>query len=63
MKMIEIIISPQGESRLETRGFSGPTCREASVFLEQALGPRSSERLTGEFHQTVTDLETIPEGQ
>ena len=55
-KIIEIIVSPQGETTVQTKGFSGPSCREASKFLEQALGQRTDERLTSEFHasQDVT---------
>ena len=51
MKTIDILITPDGQSRVETRGFSGSSCREASQFLEQALGRRTNEELTAEFHQ------------
>jgi hypothetical protein len=50
MKTIEITVSPKGETRVETRGFSGPACREASRFVEQALGTKTAETLTAEFH-------------
>ena len=50
-KVIEITVDPQGNSRVETRGFAGGACREASRFLETALGRRSAETLTAEFHQ------------
>lgn len=63
MKTIELIISPQGEARLESRGFSGPACREATAFLEQALGPTTSERITGEFHQSQPQREAIHESR
>ncbi|MEQ8636386.1 DUF2997 domain-containing protein [Gimesia maris] len=53
MKIIEIIISTDGQSRIETRGFTGSRCRDASRFLEAALGTVSSEHLTAEYHQTV----------
>jgi hypothetical protein len=52
MKRIEIIVDPQGNTRLETRGFAGAACREASKFLEEALGSRTGETLTAEFHKT-----------
>ena len=52
MKRIEIVIAPNGESRVETKGFQGPECRTASQFLEQALGRTTSETLTSEFHQS-----------
>jgi hypothetical protein len=51
-KTIEIIVSPTGQTTVETRGFAGASCQEASRFLEQALGNRTSERLTAEFYQT-----------
>lgn len=51
MKTIEIIVSPQGETRIETKGFFGAECREASRPFEQALGRRDIEKLTAEFHQ------------
>ncbi|MBN72932.1 MAG: hypothetical protein CME32_27065 [Gimesia sp.] len=53
MKTIEIIISTDGQSRIETRGFTGSRCRNASRFLESALGKVSSEQLTAEYHQMV----------
>ena len=51
MKIIEITVSSKGETKVETRGFIGGACREASRFLEQALGARTAEALTAEFHQ------------
>ena len=51
MKTIKITVSPTGQTRVETRGFTGGECREASRFVEQALGTRSAETLTAEFHQ------------
>lgn len=52
MKTIVIIVSPQGNSSLETRGFSGTGCRDASRFLEQALGKTAEEKLTTEFFRS-----------
>jgi len=50
-RIIEIIVSPKGETKLETKGFSGSSCQAASRLLEQALGSRTGETLTAEFHQ------------
>jgi Protein of unknown function (DUF2997) len=50
-KTIEIIVSPKGETKIETKGFSGSECRLASQFVEQALGQRTAEQMTAEFHQ------------
>jgi Protein of unknown function (DUF2997) len=51
MKTIEITISSNGETRVETKGFQGAECRQASRFIEQALGQRTAEQLTAEFYQ------------
>ena len=37
-QIIEVTVSPQGETTVQTKGFTGSTCQEASKFLEQALG-------------------------
>ena len=51
MKTIEIVVGPKGETTVQTKGFTGPGCRDASKFVEQALGQRTAEQLTPEFHQ------------
>lgn len=51
MKTIEIIVSPQGEVRLETKGFTGPACQAASHFLREALGPVIADEKTAAYHQ------------
>ena len=51
--VIEIIVTSKGETTVTTRGFAGQSCRDASKFIEQALGQRTSETLTAEFHQTA----------
>jgi hypothetical protein len=59
LKTSEIVVSPTGESTVQTRGFSGGECRHASEFLEQALGARSQERLTAEFYQRCAQPQAI----
>ncbi len=49
MKIIEVTVSPTGLARIETQGFTGSDCRQASRFIEQALGQSVSEKLTGEY--------------
>ena len=56
---IEIIVSPSGETTVQTKGFSGSSCREASKFIEQALGEKTNETLTAEFHQAATTQQTL----
>ncbi|QDV35552.1 DUF2997 domain-containing protein [Tautonia plasticadhaerens] len=50
-KVIEITVGPKGETRVETKGFSGGECRIASQYVEQALGRRTAEQMTAEFYQ------------
>lgn len=59
--IIEVVISPTGETQLETRGFTGPDCREASRYLEQALGTKASERLTSGFYQIAPVASAVPQ--
>ena len=63
MKKIEIIVAPNGGTRVETTGFVGAECREASRFLEQALGQRQTERLTNDFYVTESEQQRLQEGQ
>ena len=57
MKIIEIVISPNGQTRVETKGFAGAECRDASKFIEQALGKQTGEQLTAEFHSSASIYE------
>jgi hypothetical protein len=50
-KTIEIIVNARGETTVTTKGFTGSSCRDATKYIEQALGSRTSETLTAEFHQ------------
>jgi hypothetical protein len=56
---IEILVSLNGESIVQTKGFSGSSCRDASKFIEQALGDRTTESLTAEFHQTAKTQQQV----
>jgi hypothetical protein len=58
---IEVTVSPRGETRIETIGFTGSTCRDASKLLEAALGVRETEQLTSEFHATASAEERQPQ--
>ena len=51
-RIIEITVSSKGETTVQTKGFAGQSCRDASKSLEAALGQRAEEQLTAEFHQT-----------
>ena len=59
MKRVEIIVDPKGNSKVETKGFSGSECVEASKFVEQALGKKAASRTTAEFYQSATTQNRI----
>jgi hypothetical protein len=51
-RMIEVVVSPTGETTVQTKGYAGADCLQASRFLEQALGATTAERTTPEFYQS-----------
>ncbi len=61
-KIIEVIVRPDGSSQLETRGFAGSECQQASAFIEDALGTRSHAWLTSEFYEQQYDQHRVQEG-
>ena len=62
MKVIEVVVQPDGQTRVETKGFAGPECQQASEFIENALGEQTGERLTCEFYTDQQQRETLREG-
>ena len=58
MKTIEIIVTPEGRTTVQTRGFQGSSCREASRFIEQAIGNPTGEKLTTEFYQAEAERQS-----
>ena len=59
MKTIEITIDRDGQSRVETKGFSGHDCRQASRFVEAALGVVLNDRPTSEAFQAQEQSQKI----
>jgi hypothetical protein len=58
-RIIEVTVSATGESTIQTKGYGGDACLNASRFLEQALGIASSDRKTAEFYQSVPSEQHI----
>ena len=52
-RIIEVVVSPTGEATVQTKGYAGADCLQASRFLEQALGVATAERNTAEFYQST----------
>ncbi len=52
---IEITVAPDGKTSVETKGFTGNACRQASEAFRRALGHQAKEHLKPEFHQAATE--------
>jgi hypothetical protein len=61
MRTIELIIHPDGSTKLETRGFQGSTCREADAFLRTALGQTTTDQPTAEYHAVPVENPPVTE--
>lgn len=50
MKTIEVTVSPTGDTKVETKGCVGGECQAISRDIEEALGARTHEAFTAEYH-------------
>ncbi len=62
-RMIEVTVSPRGEASIQTKGYTGGDCLQASKFLEQALGVTASDRKTAEFYEGQSSQQVLPQSQ
>ena len=51
-RIIEVTVSPTGETTVQTKGYAGGDCLQASKFLEQALGVATSDRKSSKYFNT-----------
>lgn len=58
-RIIEVVVTPKGETSMQTKGYTGGDCLQATKFLEQSLGISTGDRKTGEFYQTGTTEQHI----
>jgi hypothetical protein len=63
VKTIEIVVDLKGGIKVQTKGFSGSECREASRFVAQALGVKLAETLTSEFYQEQKGDQRLEQSQ
>jgi hypothetical protein len=59
VRIIEIVVSPQGETTVQTKGYAGAECLQASRWLEQALGVSVKDHKTAEFYQSVEQQQHV----
>jgi hypothetical protein len=52
-RIIEMVVSPTGETTVQTKGYSGGDCLQASQWLEHALGITTTDRKTSEYYSTA----------
>lgn len=49
-KQIVIDVSPDGEIRIETKGYEGPACMEDSQFIKDILGEEIAVQLCPAYY-------------
>ena len=59
-RVIEVIVSPQGETTVQTKGYTGGDCLQASKFLEQALGVATTTARPPSSTQTAASRAARP---
>lgn len=52
-RIIEVTVTPKGETTVQTKGYQGSDCLKASRFLEEALGVTTADRKSVEFYDAV----------
>jgi len=61
-KTIEITVDSEGSVSVKTKGFTGSTYKDASRFIEQALGRSSHETQLPEYFQKTHASNQIQQG-
>lgn len=61
-RTIEVIVNPAGEATVQTKGFGGSSCRDASRFIERALGVVQSDTPTAEMYQSASIGQPVRQG-
>ncbi len=58
-RILEVTVSPAGETTVQTKGYAGADCLAASRFLEQALGVTTHDARTAEFYQPAAQQQQV----
>jgi hypothetical protein len=58
-RVIEVTVSPTGEATVQTKGYAGADCVQASKFLEQSLGVTANDTKTAEFYQAAEQQQRV----
>jgi hypothetical protein len=52
-RTIEITVDAKGDVVVETKGFTGSSCKDASRLIERGLGDVQNDIPTAEMHQAA----------
>lgn len=58
-RIIEVVVATNGEATVQTKGYDGTACLQASRFLEQALGISGAVHATAEFYQAAAQEQQL----
>jgi hypothetical protein len=58
-RIIEVIVSPTGETTVQTKGYAGADCLQATRFLEQALGVTTADAKTAEYYEAAGNEQQV----
>ena len=58
-RIIEVIVSPTGQTTIQTKGYQGSQCTQASKWLEKALGEVTSDKKTPEYFDTQSQVQEL----
>lgn len=58
-KIIEVTVSPKGEVTVQTKGYVGTACQQATKDLQQALGVTTSDNKTPDFYAVTEIQQTV----
>lgn len=53
MKQVIVTIDETGDTKIETSGFHGRECQQATADLERALGIKTADAVTTEMFQAA----------
>ena len=58
-QIIEILIACDGSTQIQTKGFAGSACLQATQFLEEALGVKLADQRTAEFYRPAEQIQAL----
>ena len=62
LKTVTVTVDENGTAQVETDGFTGAECLEATKELERSLGLKTSDRKTSEYNKRTTSS-TLKQGK